>query len=133
MARVVTRGPAGLLAIVTMAACATLEQQATPDPFDDAPVADSILVTVHNYDRRQATVYAYWNGRKERVGTVMTSKTETFRIAWRFEEMQLGYEFLGQRAVGGEPDRIDGFRSEVFYVTQGDHLDFIIQGTAGGG
>jgi hypothetical protein len=49
----------------------------------------------------------------------MTS--QTFRMSWQSEEIQLEIDFVG----GG------GYVSERVPVTQGDHLDFVILAGAG--
>jgi hypothetical protein len=115
----------GLAVCAAFSACAG-QQVVQDDPFGGPQVEDEILLTVHNHDVRNATVYAYWNGMKERVGTVVAMQSETFRTKWRYEEVQLGYEFVGRRATG-RTDYVDGYRSELVSVTQGDHLDFIIR------
>ena len=79
--------------------------------------------------------YAYWSGVKERVGMVTARTSETFSLKWRHEEVQLGYEFMGRRAVPGAGrndvfNPIDGYRSPPLPVTQGDHLEFVIRPTS---
>lgn len=115
-----------LAVCVVTTGCAGGRQLEQGNPFGGAGSSEEVLVTVHNHDVRNATVYAYWNGMKERVGTVLAMKSETFRMKWRYEEVQLGYEFIGRRATGGGTDYVDGYRSELISVSQGDHLDFVI-------
>jgi hypothetical protein len=55
------------------------------------------------------------------VGSVTGMTSQTFRMSWRSEEIQLEIDFVG----GG------GYVSERVPVTQGDHLDFVIMAGAG--
>ena len=89
------------------------------DPFDRAvEQRDDVLLTVQNNDFRDASIYAIWNGVRRRVGSVTGMTSETFRMTWMSEEIQLAIDFVG----GG------GYTSERVPVTQGDHLDFVIMG-----
>jgi hypothetical protein len=92
------------------------------DPFSGAGDTDEVRLTVQNMDFRDASVYAIWNGVKRRVGSVTGMTSETFRMRWQSEEIQLEVDFVG----GG------GYVSERVPVTQGDHLDFVIMAGAGG-
>lgn len=118
-------------ALAALAACAMSAACATgpitrEDPFG-APGPDEVLLTVHNNDIRPATIYAHWNGVKERVGMVSGTKSETFRMRWQHEEVRLEYELLGRRAVATGRDRRDGMTSAPVPVYRGDHLDLVIQ------
>ncbi|HUF76635.1 MAG TPA: hypothetical protein VMM35_10170 [Longimicrobiales bacterium] len=86
-------------------------------PYERARTEQDVLLTVQNHDFLDATIYAYWNGAKSRVGTVGGKRSETFRMEWRGEYVRLGVEFIGSR---------EGYVSELAGVTQGDHLDFVI-------
>jgi len=108
-----------------LTACASAGS-ATPDPFGDETEQD-ILVTVHNNDRRPATIYAYWDGLRQRVGSVTGNKTQTFRVRWRNDRVQIGHELLASRAVGGASDYADSGRSQSIFVSRGDHLNYVIQ------
>jgi hypothetical protein len=103
--------------------CAAGAPQTQPraDPFSAAP-SDQVLLTVQNNDFRDASIYALWNGVKRRVGSVTGMTSQTFRMTWQSEEIQLEIDFVG----GG------GYVSERVPVTQGDHLDFVIMAGAGG-
>lgn len=116
----------GLVAMLGLAGCATTTNE---DPFDAGlgAAGEDVLLTVQNNDARAATIYAYWNGMRERLGMVTGTKTETFRMKWRGEDVQLGYELLGRRAIPRETDYVDGYRSEPIPVLRGDHLNFVIQ------
>jgi hypothetical protein len=116
----------GVVAILGIAGCATTTNE---DPFDTGLglAGEDVLLTVQNNDARAATIYAYWNGMRERVGMVTGTKSETFRMRWRSEEVQLGYELLARRAIARQTDYVDGYRSEPIPVVRGDHLNFVIQ------
>jgi hypothetical protein len=97
--------------------------QPRADPFAAAGAgSDDVLLTVQNNDFRDASIYALWNGVKRRVGSVTGMTSQTFRMVWQSEEIQLEIDFVG----GG------GYVSERVPVTQGDHLDFVILAGAGG-
>ncbi len=93
------------------------------DPFEAAAgrESDEVLLTVQNNDFRDASIYAVWNGVRKRVGSVTGMTSETFRMRWQSEEIQLSIDFVG----GG------GYTSERVPVTQGDHLDFVIMANGG--
>jgi hypothetical protein len=114
----------GVVLCLASTACATAP--VAQDPFVE-PGPEEVLLTVQNNDARAATIYAYWNGMKERVGMVSGTKTETFRFRWRQERVQLGYEFIGRRAIPGGTDYVDGNVSRAIDVSRGDHLDLVIQ------
>jgi hypothetical protein len=87
------------------------------DPFEGPRSDEEVMLTVHNHDTRNATIYAHWSGLKERIGSVVGMQSATFRMKWRSEQIQLGIEFLGS---------IGGYRTGTVDVTQGDHLDYVI-------
>jgi hypothetical protein len=72
---------------------------------------------VANQDFRDATVYADWNGTRQRVGMVIGKTSETFTIAWRDYTVRLEVDFVG----GGELRAGDEIS-----VWAGDHLEFTI-------
>jgi hypothetical protein len=87
-----------------------------PNPFDANAERQDILLTVQNDDFRDATVHVLWNGLRTRAGMVVGKTSQTFRMRWRSEEIQLYVDFVGQ----GE------YWSERVGVLQGDHLHFVI-------
>jgi len=107
---------AGAVACLFSMACGGGRQAVRTDPFGGTGT-DEVLLTVHNNDFRDAVIYAYWNGFKERVGTVTGTRSQTFRMTWKSEWIQLQVDFIGSSA-DRVSDRID--------VTQGDHLDYVI-------
>jgi len=114
---------AGVLAAALAAGCATSQTpDPATDPFDGGGAGrEDVLLTVENNDFRDASIYALWNGVRRRVGSVTGKTSETFRMEWRSEEIQLEIDFLG----GGSGD---DYVSERVPVTQGDHLNFVIMG-----
>ncbi len=74
------------------------------------------MLTVQNHDFRDATIYAYWRGVKDRVGMVIGKTTKTFTMRWRAEEVRLEIDFVG----GG------GHFTETIPVWAGDHLEYMI-------
>jgi hypothetical protein len=111
------------LAIAVLSACtACVTGNATENPFRAGRTGDEeVRLTVRNNDYRDATIYAYWNGARDRVGMVVGKTEETFTLRWRGEEIQLEVDFV----AGGR------YRTEVVPVYRGDHLEFHIP--VGGG
>jgi hypothetical protein len=101
-------------ALLVSAACAS--GGPVPSPFEEGS-DPTILLTVDNQDFRDATVYADWNGVRNRVGMVVGKTTETFTVDWRDYTVRLEVDFIG----GGELKAID-----PIMVSPGEHLDFII-------
>jgi len=102
-----------LLALM-LAACAG--QNELPNPFSASGDA-TIQITVDNQDWRDATLYADWNGVRQRVGMVVGKTTETFRTPWRDYYLRLDVDFIGG---GGLPSR------DPIQVQAGDHIDYVI-------
>ncbi|HSH75260.1 MAG TPA: hypothetical protein VLA09_06235 [Longimicrobiales bacterium] len=96
------------------AGCASTQEPRSP--FDRTGTNDQVLLTVENQDFRDATVYVYWNGVKDRAGFVTGKTTRTFEMTWKSEDVVLEVDFVGQ----------GGFYSERVPVYQGDHLNFVI-------
>jgi hypothetical protein len=114
---------ASFAAAALLAGCATSQgSDRVTDPFGGGGAAsEDVLLTVENNDFRDASIYALWNGMRRRVGSVTGKTSETFRMEWRSEEIQLEIDFLG----GGSGD---DYVSERVPVMQGDHLNFVIMG-----
>lgn len=107
---------AGPTMVLVSAACATPRQE-EGGPFRVAGSGgDAVLLTVRNDDYRDATIYADWNGPKQRVGFVVGKTSETFRMEWKDFTVRFVVDFVG----GG------GMQSESIDVWKGDHLDFVI-------
>ncbi|MGE0160924.1 MAG: hypothetical protein AB7T31_16095 [Gemmatimonadales bacterium] len=112
---------ATLVLALVLGGCASSGPASQPqvDPFSARGAgSEDVLLTVQNNDFRDASIYALWNGVRRRVGSVTGMTSETFRMEWRSEEIQLAIDFVG----GGD------YVSERVPVTQGDHLDFVIMG-----
>lgn len=101
---------------LTVTACAT--GGTTSDPFtgESLGLGGPVRVTIRNDDFRDATVYGYWNGVRERIGMVTGKTSETFETDWKSETLSFYVNFVG----GGE------YHSETIEVWGGDHLDFVI-------
>lgn len=105
----------GLAVVSTAAGC--FGTRTGDSPFRSGQTGDErVMLTVHNNNYRDATIYAYWNGVRDRIGMVIGKTEETFTMRWRSEEIQLEVDFVG----GG------GYRTEIVSVFRGDHLDFRI-------
>ena len=117
----VARSIGGLLAATSLlatVACASGGQADSPDPFagGSASFDGPVRMTIQNNDYRDATVYGYWNGVRERIGMVIGKTTKTFQTTWKSETFSFHVDFVG----GGE------YRSESIEVWPDDHLDFVI-------
>ena len=108
------------------AGCASRQPPGQQDPFAE-PVEEDVFLTVRNNDSRPATIYAYWNGVRERVGQVPGVGVRTFEMRWKHEEVRIGYELLGRRALATGTDYVDGNLTEIIEVWGGDHLNLVIQ------
>jgi hypothetical protein len=102
------------LGLLTVAACAG--QNELPSPFSSSG-AENIRITVDNQDWRDATLYADWNGVRQRVGFVLGKSTETFSTPWKDYYVRFDVDFVGG---GGLPSR------EPIQVQAGDHIDYVI-------
>ena len=109
------RALSGAILLLIAGGCASSGSD-TPSPFVQGDEA-RIDLTVDNQDYRDATVYANWNGVRQRVGMVIGKTEQTFNILWEDFQVKLEVDFVG----GG------GFEArEPMAVWPGDHIDFII-------
>ena len=99
-------------------ACASSNQSSPDDPFSGEARGfdEEVLFTIENNDFRDATIYGYWNGVRERLGMVTGKTSETFSTVWKSEEFHFYVNFVG----GGT------YTSERLDVYGGDHLNFVI-------
>jgi hypothetical protein len=121
MIRTIGRFASILAVFALLTGCASTpdtEERVNPFGDGDGAASEDVLLTVENNDFRDASIYANWSGVRRRVGSVTGKTSETFRMEWRAEEIQLEIDFLG----GGD------YVSERVPVTQGDHLNFVIMG-----
>lgn len=109
-------GVAGCM--LALGACASGGQGASGDPFSGAPPGfdGPVQFTIENNDFRDATIYGYWNGVRERLGMVTGKTSKTFSTDWKSEQFAFYVNFVG----GGE------YVSETVDVYAGDHLNFVI-------
>ena len=110
---------AALLVTLITTACVTGQQADRQDPFEAAGAGtDDILITIENNDFRDANIFAYWDGVRDRIGFVVGKTSRTFRTKWKSERVQLGVDFVGRGA----------YRTRDEEVWPGDHLNFVILG-----
>src|SRR5690242_19805694 len=88
---------ASLALPLVIAACSAVRQDTLRNPFEGGGrmAEENILITVDNQDFRDATLYANWNGVRQRVGTVTGKTTSTLETPWREYMVQLEVDFLG--------------------------------------
>lgn len=101
--------------ILAVAACGPEAQQARgPAPQARAPI---LTVEVQNQNHNAATVYAYREGFRDRLGYVEAANTETFEFRWPTYEVRFLIDFLAQGCV----------LSDRLPVDPGDELLLIIR------
>jgi hypothetical protein len=109
----------GLALTLAVAGCGA-GAGASNDPFyqnaNRAGFDDPIRITIENNDYRDATIYAYWNGVRDRIGMVTGKTTQTFTADWKAERLYLSIDFVGR----------GGYRTESIDVWAGDHLNYVI-------
>lgn len=113
LSRVRTRTALGIVFVLALGACATAAPPSTP--FQGTR-EQGVLVTVDNQDYRDATIFANWNGPRQRIGMVVGKTTETFSMPWRDFEVRFEVDFVGGGAMKTDP----------IPVAAGDHIDFVI-------
>ena len=105
--------------LIGATACASsaraVDPFATPSP-DREPGEERIVFTIDNRDYRDATVNAWWDGLRTRVGSVGGNSTQTFRVRWRGDRLYFALDFI----AGGE------IRSQGLIVSPGDHVQLNI-------
>lgn len=88
------------------------------NPFEGGAAGEEMVrVTVQNRNYRDATVWAHWNGSRNRVGRVTGNSTQTFEMRHRSDRVQFEIDFL----AGG------GYMGRSISVSPGDHLQLTIR------
>lgn len=107
-----------LVVAVVLGSCQTGQNERVQDPFvaSGPEQSEEVLLTVENNDFRDANIFAFWDGVRDRVGFVTGKTSRTFRMKWRSERVQIGVDFVGR---GGQ-------RSGNVDVWPGDHLNYVI-------
>lgn len=105
---------------VVASACAP-SARAVADPFaapspDREPGEERIVFTIDNRDYRDATVNAWWDGLRTRVGSVGGNSTQTFRVRWRGDRLYFELDFIAGGAI----------RTQGLIVSPGDHVQLNI-------
>ena len=107
-----------LLVAGFFSSCQPGQNEGVEDPFvaSGPEQSEEVLLTVENNDFRDANIFAFWDGVRDRVGFVTGKTSRTFRMKWRSEHVQIGVDFVGR---GGQ-------RSGNVDVWPGDHLNYVI-------
>ena len=83
--------------LIVATACApsarAVDPFAAPSP-DREPGEERIVFTIDNRDYRDATVNAWWDGLRTRVGSVGGNSTQTFRVRWRGDRLYFELDFI---------------------------------------
>jgi len=106
---------ASCLVILTLAACGSQTQGGEqPQPLSRRP---TLTVEVQNQNHNSATVYAYREGFRDRLGLVEAANTKTFEFQWPTYEVRFLVDFLAQGCT----------ITERLAVDPGDELLLIIR------
>jgi len=111
-----TAGALWALGVVLVAGACAPRGESLPSPFEGGNQG-AIRITVDNQDWRDATLYADWNGVRQRVGFVTGKTTETFTTPWRDYFVRLDVDFVGGGALPAQ---------NPIQVQSGDHIDYTI-------
>ncbi len=104
---------AAIAGLILLAACASRGRSIRPNSFDD----QEYEVEVSNQNFYSATIYAYREGYRRRLGNVGGNRTSAFTFAWPFPEVRFQIDFLAAGCIFGE----------VVQLVQGDRLSVWIQ------
>ncbi len=104
---------ASCLVLLTLAACGS-HTQGVQQPLSRRP---TLTVEVQNQNHNSATVYAYREGFRDRLGYVDAADTKTFEFRWPIYEVRFLVDFLAQGCV----------ITERLAVDPGDELLLIIR------
>ncbi len=89
--------------VLAMTACASQGQQAPQPRVRD----HALTVEVQNQNHNAATVYAYREGFRKRLGLVEAANTETFAFRWPTYSIRFLINFLAQGCVITEQMSVD--------------------------
>ncbi len=104
---------AAIAGLMLLAACGSRGQSIRPDSFD----GQDYQVEVNNQNFYSATIYAYRDGYRRRLGDVGANRTRAFTFAWPFPEVRFQIDFLAGGCIF----------SEVIPLVRGDRLSVWIQ------
>ena len=99
--------------LILLAACGSRGRSIRPDSFD----GQDYRVEVSNQNFYSATIYAYRDGYRRRLGDVGANRTSAFTFAWPFPEVRFQIDFLAAGCIF----------SEVIQLVDGDRLSVWIQ------
>jgi hypothetical protein len=117
-----TRASAPLLALlltVLVAGCATLFERADEAQFED----DRVFVRVINNNFYDVTVYADWDGHRERLGRVVGNRTEVLALPARAGGMSVAIAVAVQAGRTHTTNRITAWPGEEIQVRVPPDLD----------
>ncbi len=104
---------AAIAGLILLAACASRGQSIRPNSFD----GQDYHVEVSNQNFYSATIYAYRDGYRRRLGDVGANRTSAFTFAWPFPEVRFQIDFLAGGCIF----------SEVLQLVHGDRLTVMIE------
>ncbi len=99
--------------LILLAACGSRGRSVRPNSFD----GQDYLVEVRNQNFYSATIYAYRDGYRRRLGDVDANRTRAFTFAWPFPEVRFQIDFLAGGCIF----------SEVLPLVSGDRLTVMIE------
>ncbi len=104
---------AAIAGLILLAACGGKGRSIRPNSFD----GQDYRLEVRNQNFYSATIYAYRDGYRRRLGDVDANRTRAFTFAWPFHEVRFQIDFLAAGCIF----------SEVLPLVHGDRLTVRIE------
>ena len=98
---------------VLVAACAGKAQEVRESPLPD----QTYSIEIENQNFYSATVYAYRQGYRKRLGTVESNRTRSYSFTWPYTDIRFQVDFLAAGCTIGQS----------ISVVQGDQYGLIIE------
>lgn len=112
------RNHALLALALLIAACASGGPAQSGNPFQGGTSdQETVQVTVHNQNFKDATIWALWDGTRIRVGDVTGNTSRAFTIRYRRDRVRFEVDYVAGGGYVGDP--ID--------VSPGDHLELTLR------
>ena len=106
-------GAAAVAGLGFLAACGGRSQAIRP-----APTADTeFQVEIRNQNFYSATIYAYRDGYRRRIGNVDANRTRSYAFTWPFPDVRFQIDFLAGGCIF----------SDLLPIVPGDRLSVIIE------
>lgn len=106
-----------VVALATLTACAHSGER--PAFARRGGQGNQVTVTADNQNFLDATVYALWNGQRDRVGMVTGKTSQSFAIPFKGSDLRIQIDLIGGSSMTTDP----------IGVFEGDELDLVIPPT----